>query len=521
MIKFIFLFVLLSFSLINCSLISKNNHSKQLKMPAIFSDNMVLQRDMPIPIWGWEEPNKTINVSLGKIKQSAKSDSAGKWMVKLPPFPAGGSYTLIISGKKDKVSFKNVMIGDVWICSGQSNMVFKLSETIDGNKEVSKANYPNIRLFTVNRKIAKSPQDDTGGNWSECNSLSAKDFSAVGYFFGREIYNNINVPIGLINISWGGTPIEAWMSDEVLRSDSDVLPIYSEWERKIEKYPEALEKYKIELESWKKLKKEADENGTKPPEEIIPPLGPESARQPSVLFNGLVNPVIPFGIKGVIWYQGESNFKRGYQYRKLFPLMIKDWRNRWGQGDFPFIFVQLPNYKSQYEKKYAWAEVREAQLMTLQAVENTAMAISIDIGDPDDLHPKNKKDIGKRLALGALKIAYNKDIAFSGPIYKAMIALNGKIKLEFEHTGGGLISKNNEPLKGFEIAGEDKIFVKANAVIEGNSVIVWSDEIKKPKAVRYGWESAPEVNLYNKANLPASPFRTDNWKGDSEGYNIP
>ncbi len=523
MIKMSFIFVIGLIFLIpfGCSITSKKSQNISTKMPAIFCDNMVLQRDMNIPVWGWSKPGAAISVSLGDIKKETKTDSLGNWMIKFPALEAGGPLILSIKGYDKEIVFKNVMIGDVWICGGQSNMEFTLSKSADGESEVQKADYPNIRLFMVEKKIATSPQTDTNGKWEVCSPATVKDFSGVGYFFGREIYNNIKVPVGLLKISWGGTPIESWMSKSSLESDPDFLPIYSAWEEKIKKYPEAKKAYDIKLKEWEKAKQDAAKAGKTPPEMPVAPYGPSSPRQPNVLFNGLVNPVIPFAFKGVIWYQGESNFPRGYQYRKLFPVMIKDWRTHSGQGDFPFIFVQLPNYRSSYQKKGAWSEVREAQLMTLKSVPNTAMAVTIDIGDPDDLHPKNKLDVGKRLALCALKLAYKKDVVASGPLYKGMSVIGNKIKIDFDNIEGGLISKNNEPLKGFVIAGEDKNFVPAEAIIEGDSVIVSDKTISNPAAVRYGWESAPEVNLYNKSNLPASPFRTDSWQGESEGNNAP
>lgn len=521
MIKKIFAGAALILLIAGCSVFTPTPDSNRLKMPAIFSDKMVLQRDIDIPVWGWANPGENIKVRLGGFTHKTKADASGKWMLKMPKMIAGGPYKLAVESHGKKIVFKDVMLGDVWLCSGQSNMEFPLIKSRGGEKEAGEAKYPDIRLFMVEKTLAKTPKDDTNGVWSECSPETVKNFSGVGYFFGREIYNNTKVPTGLIHVCWGGSPIEAWMSKEALNSDPDFLPIYKKWEEYIAKFPEAKKKWDAEMEEYKKNKAKLEADGKKAPEPPFMPLGPSSQKQPNVLYNGLVNPIIPFGIKGVIWYQGESNFKRGYQYRKLFPTMIADWRKAWGQGDFPFIFVQLPNYRSESLKKSAWPELREAQLMTLKFEQNVAMAVTIDIGDPDDLHPVNKLDVGKRLALAAMKLAYGKDIPFSGPIYKSMTIQGDTIRIDFDHTDGGLTTKNNEPLKGFEIAGENKLFIKANAAIDGNSVIVRQSDIKNPAAVRYAWDAAPEANLYNAANLPASPFRTDSWQGDSEGINEP
>jgi sialate O-acetylesterase len=503
------------------ALFSQETGAQDLKMPAIFSNNMVLQRDIEIPVWGQGKPDSDVSLLMTDIKLKCKSDASGKWMTRIPPRKAGGPFEMTIESKGEKIAFKNVMFGDVWVCSGQSNMVWTLSKSLNGEKEAMSANYPNIRLFTVKRQIAASPLSDTEGSWAECSPSAVNDFSGVGYFFGKEIHKNIEVPIGLIQSAWGGTPIESWMSEEVLKSDPDFLPIYGKWKELLDNYPEKKEDYDKKLTDWEKRKKEAEQKGEPVPRKPVPPTGPNSPRQPNVLFNGLVSPIIPYGIKGVIWYQGESNANRGYQYRKLFPAMIADWRKRWALGDFPFLFVQIANFQVADPKKGTWPELREAQLMTIKKSPNTGMAVTIDIGEPKDIHPRNKEDVGKRLALCAMKFAYGKDIEYSGPIYRDMAIEGEKIRISFDHAGGGLISRNNDPLKGFVICGEDRIFMPAQAKIEGNTVIAWNESVKNPVAVRYGWESAPEVNLYNITGLPASPFRTDNFTGDTEGNNTP
>jgi sialate O-acetylesterase len=322
------------------------------------------------------------------------------------------------------------------------------------------------------------------------------------------------VPIGLIHTSWGGTPSEAWTRREILEKEPDAAPILERHDEAVAKYPEAKKEYEQKVEEWKKTAEQAKSENKPAPQRPWPPLGPGHSHSPSGLYNAMLAPLIPYGIKGAIWYQGETNAGRAYQYRKLFPAMIKNWRNDWGQGDFPFLFVQLANYmavKPEPVESY-WAELREAQLMTLD-LPNTGMAVIIDIGEADDIHPRNKQDVGKRLALWSLAKSYGKELVYSGPIFKSMTIKNGKAILNFDHVGGGLIARPNEPLKGFAIAGADRKFVWADAKIEGNQIVVSSDKVINPVAVRYAWADNPVCNLYNKEGLPASPFRTDDWPG--------
>jgi len=355
------------------------------------------------------------------------------------------------------------------------------------------------------------PLEDTEGQWTLCSPQSVGDFSAVGYFFGREIHKALGVPVGLIHSSWGGTPAEAWTSLPYLEGDPDYQPIIERWKLNLANYPKAIKDYEAKLAEWQSAAEKAKAEGKPAPPAPWKPAGPEYPGRPAVLYNGMIAPLIPYAIQGVIWYQGEANAGRAYQYRRLFPTMIRNWRKAWGQGNFPFLFVQLANYEPGNLNE-EWAELREAQLMALQ-LPSTGMAVAIDIGNPKDIHPRNKQEVGRRLALTALAKVYGKNIEYSGPMYRGMSIEGGAIRLRFDHVDGGLLAMGGGPLKGFTIAGEDRKFVPAEAVIEGETVVVRSPEVAHPVAVRYAWAINPTCNLYNKAGLPASPFRTDDWPG--------
>ena len=443
----------------------------------MFSDNMVLQRGMPVTVWGWTQAGKTVSVEISGKKATATADAQGKWVAKLPALRVGGPYTLTLSGPQD-MTLKNILVGDVWVCSGQSNMEMGIGNVNNAKEEMASADFPQIRLYSVKKNVATEPQMLCSGQWDVCTPTTVSaggwnGFSAVGYFFGRELYKSLNVPIGLIHTSWGGTPAEAWASTEALMTMDD---------------------YK-----------------TRSP---LLPAKPDQ-NSPTTLYNGMIAPVVPYGIKGAIWYQGESNAGRAFQYRTLLPTMIQDWRTHWNEGNFPFYIVQLANWQQPNANPVedAWAELREAQSMTAEHVPNTGIAVTIDIGDAADIHPKNKQDVGKRLALAALAQTYRKRIEYSGPMYKAMEVKGDKIELTFTHIGGGLAAKDDAPLKGFAIAGEDHKWVWADATIQGSAIVVSSPQVPNPVAVRYAWHINPICNLYNKAGLPASPFRTDTWPG--------
>ena len=489
-----------------------------VRLPAVISDNMVLQQGGTSPIWGWAEPGEKVRVSGSWQSRGweTTADKNGKWMVRIEPPKAGGPYNITIEAK-NTITISNVLVGEVWVCSGQSNMQFILRSTRD-KEEIKAADYPEIRLFTVKQAIAEEPQDNCGGRWLVCNPQTAAHFSAVAYFFGQRLHKELNVPVGLIHTSWGGSPAEAWTKKSVLESDPQLksfLTRHADW---LAKYPEVKREYEQKMKKWREAVARARAQGGKVPPKPQKMDALRKQRKPAGLYNAMLVPLMPYRIAGVIWYQGESNTGQAYAYRKLFPAMIQNWRNDWGQGDFPFFFVQLANFEAIVPEpaESTWAELREAQLMAL-SLPNTGMAVIIDIGEADNIHPKNKKDVGRRLALLALAKTYGKDLVYSGPIYKSMKIEGNKIILHFEHIGGGLVAGGGGPLKGFAIAGADRKFVWADAKIDGDVVVVSSERVAGPVAVRYAWADNPVCNLYNSQGLPASPFRTDDWPGKTMG----
>ena len=628
-----------------------------VRLPAVIGDNMVLQRDMPVAIWGWAAPDEKVTVKLAGQSRTAKADAKGEWKVTFGPLKAGSLLEMTVAGK-NSITVRNILVGEVWVCSGQSNMEMSVAGCNDAKEEIASAKYPAIRLFTVKKKVATIPQPDAAGSggWRECSPKTVGRFSAAGYYFGRHLHKKLGVPVGLIHTSWGGTPAESWTSRPALERVESFKQRLAQSDQAIARYPEAMKEYRKKLAEWQKKTKQIKAklqagqdvkqwpapaldtkdwktmklpqhweqaglnidgavwfrkqlqlpdawagkdltlslgpiddddvtffNGVRigqtrtwttfrkytvpgklvkagrnviavrvfdgrggggiygKPEDmtlagggrsislagewlyrveqvLLPrprqPSGPNSPWLPSGLYNGMLHPLIPYAIRGAIWYQGESNAGRAYQYRELFSAMITDWRKNWGQGDLPFLFVQLANFLPAPAEPAdsAWAELREAQLMAL-SLPKTGMAVIIDIGEANDIHPKNKQDVGKRLALAARAVAYGQKIVYSGPIYKSMAVEGSKIRLRFDHVGGGLVARGGA-LKRFAIAGSDRKFVWAEARIDGETVVVYSDKVAKPVAVRYAWADNPEgCNLYNKAGLPASPFRTDTWPG--------
>lgn len=488
-----------------------------VKLPAVISNNMVLQQGIKVPIWGWAKPGEVIMVRFAGQVKYAKADTSGKWSVRFDELKAAkkrAGMLMTISGL-NTIEIKNVLVGEVWVCSGQSNMQMTMAKTetcwyggvMNAEREIAAANYPNIRLFTVEQKTTEQPQSDCKGEWLQCSPQTVSNFGAAAYFFGRQLHNELNVPIGLINTSWGATPIEAWMSREVLKSDANFEPIFKRYADDVAKYPQAEKEYDQKMKEWEEADAKAKTENKPSPEKPPSPHGPGHKSSPAGLYNAMVSPLMPYAIKGVIWYQGEANRSRAYQYRKLFAAMIKNWRDKWGQGDFPFYYVQIAPFKYNKEAELIAAELREAQLMTL-SVPNTGMAVTIDIGDANNIHPKNKQEAGRRLALWALAKTYGRKLAYCGPIYKSMKLDGNKIILHFDYAENGLVCKD-EMLKGFTIAGADEKFVPAEAEIVGDTIAVSCKEIANPVAVRYGWANNPLCNLYNKEGLPASPFRTD------------
>jgi sialate O-acetylesterase len=632
----------------------------EVRLPRIFGSGMVLQRRKPVPVWGWADPGEKVTLQLlsaGKVVQTKthKTASDGKWMLRLDALEAGGPYDLTLKGKKNAITYTDVLIGEVWICSGQSNMEWPVSLTQNAEEEIKNAIYPQIRHFEVPKSISFSPNEDIKkGDWKTTSPENVPKFTAVGYFFARDLFNKLNIPIGLIHTSWGGTHVETWISKEGLNSFDEFAGIASKIPATIEEY-NTIKKNELdvlieqnhggfpngqEMEKWsaeifddtkwpsmdlpkafdremlphfdgtiwfrKQFTLPADMagqslilslgvvydfdntyiNGLKvgtsnlkgKNRQYIVPAGVLKAGTNSIsvrlenksgdggirgkaeqiyigrddfnldlagpwkyrietsvnnsqfvgpnttgtlLFNSMIAPLVPFAIEGAIWYQGESNAGRAYQYRKSFPLLITDWRKKWGGENFPFYFVQLASFddaKGNSQKGSKWAELREAQTLTLSALPNTGMAVASDIGNPTDIHPRNKQDVGKRLALIALKNTYGQEMVCSGPVYQRMETAGNQVTLSFQNTAGGLHSVGKYGyLTGFEVAGNDQKFHWAKAEIQGDKVILRSDQVANPVAVRYGWaDDNSEANLFNGDNLPAVPFRTDSWKGLTE-----
>lgn len=476
---------------------------------SLFGDNMVLQRDMQVPIWGRANPGEEISVEFDGQNKRAIADSNGSWMVKLDPLNVGPERELKISGK-NLIEIKNVIVGDVWLASGQSNMAFQLEKSEGGKEATASANDPLFRAFTVKVNSTLTPAPSVDGKWNICSPESVRKWSAVAFYFGTHIRKDVNVPIGLIQSYLGGTPIEAWSPDSIMAGDPYYTALKEKWTKELEKF----EAGRHLTAEERKVENEARREGT------LPAPSDPSRKRPTSLYNGMIHPLVPYAIKGVIWYQGEDNAWHAREYAELFPKMIRSWREAWNQGDFPFYFVQLPNWKKVSDKpeKSLWAELREAQAKTL-SVTNTGMAVTIDVGMEKNIHPVRKEPVGKRLALIAEAKTYGKDVVHSGPSYERHeISADGKIKIFFKNAEGlearsidssGQTVSPDFPVQGFAICGEDKKWVWAKAALDGQAVIVWSDEVKKPLHVRYAWADNPPTNLYNGAGLPAEPFRTD------------
>ncbi len=493
-----------------------------VKPSPLFSDGVVLQQGAKCPVFGTADAGETVNVSLGGDAKDAKPTSAapatadkdGRFVAVLTDLKAGGPYTLTISGK-NTVTIKDVLVGEVWVASGQSNMEMTLNSCAGGKEAAANSKNPKIHLFTVPHKIAAEPTTELKSKWVECGPDTVGNFSGVAYYFGRDLQKALNVPVGLIESNWGGTPAEAWTPKANLEADPDLKGMVHSLGELEPLYKEAVEKYKTDLDKWKTDVEKAKAEGKDPPKKPAEPRDPATDQnRATVLFNGMIQPLLPYAIKGVIWYQGESNAGHAYQYRTLFPTMIEAWREQWKNPDMPFLFVQLAPYGHNPKEPgdNPWAELREAQLLTSEKVKNTAEAVITDVGDENNIHPKRKEPVGGRLALCALAIAYGEKVVHDGPIYDAVKFDGNKAVLSFKSVGKGLEAKDG-PLTGFTVAGADQKFHDAKAEIQGDTVVVTCDAVEKPVAVRYGWTNTPVVNLFNKDGLPASPFRTDDFPG--------
>jgi len=469
-----------------------------------------LQRDQPLRIWGRADSGETVTVRFAGQEVSTEANETGNWQVFLNPMPAGGPHEMTIQGR-NRIVLRDVLLGEVWVASGQSNMVWPVRRSNDSEAEISSADFPRLRLFKVKLRVSDEPLDDVEGAWQAATPQSVADFSAVGYFFGRELHQELGVPFGIIQTAWGGTPAQSWTSRERLEADPALEPLFDDWARVLAAYPAAKEKYEADLKQWEDAAAKAKSAAHDAPQRPRPPRGPGHQHSPSGLYNAMIAPLTPFAIRGAIWYQGENDASssRGYLYRDLFPAMIDDWRRAWAQGPFPFLFVQLANYRRVPEKS-EWPELREAQQMTL-GLRNTGMAVTIDVGESDDIHPKNKQDVGHRLALSARAVAYGREVVHSGPVFRQMTLEGEYARLWFDSVGGGLTARDGR-LEGFVLAGADRQFHQAEARIEGDTIVVSSGKVKTPAAVRYAWDADPESSLFNRSGLPASPFRTDDWR---------
>lgn len=635
-----------------------------VRLPAVFGSGMVLQRRKPVPVWGWADASEKVTVTLGKQIKTGQADKNGHWMLRLDPLEAGGPYQLTVKGRKNTIKFDDVLLGEVWVCSGQSNMEFSLSSAKNARAEIRAAAYPVIRQFLVKKKLSTTPENDLDGKWTSCTPETAAQFTAVGYFFARNLFKELNVPIGLVNTSWGGTHSETWTSREGMARDPELAKIVAtmpvtptevqrDGRERVRKMLSVRQngqlptladerkwaKPEFDAQDWRMMRMPGDweweglsvfdgvvwfrrevvlpddvnltgmtlkfggsddidstyVNGqlvgttseTRKARAYAVPDGllkrgrnviavrvddvggagglmgggdqfmlangsfeeslsgkwqyriakvyPSSYEAgpntyATLLYNGMVRPLMPYAIKGVIWYQGESNADRASQYRRSFPLMIRDWREQWAKAvqtagnkkiavtDFPFLFVQLANFgPTDNSQGSNWAELREAQTMALK-LPNTGMAVTADIGEGGDIHPRNKQDVGDRLAAEALRVAYGQNRVTSGPMFDGMAVDGNRVTVGFKNIGGGLMTKDRYGyLRGFEVAGADQKFVPARAFIVGSKVLVNASSVAAPVAVRYGWANDNgEVNLYNKEGFPAVPFRTDAWKSVTE-----
>jgi sialate O-acetylesterase len=475
----------------------------------IFQDHAVLQAGKPLPVWGSADVGEKITVSFAGQSASATADASGKWRVLLKQLtPNAAPTTLTIAGN-DTIVINDVLVGDVWMCSGQSNMEFRVRQANNAEQEIANASHPNIRLLRVRKSVANTPQASLIGSWAISSPETAGEFSAIAYYFAREIQQKAGIPVGILSNAWGGTDIEAWMSQE---SIAPFAFVQENWQKRLDDYPTLRAKYDaFQVEEERKFQA-AKARGERYEKAYMTPIanpdGSPHQAKASNIFNAMVSPFTPAAIAGVLWYQGENNTGRVAQYRELFPALIKGWRSAFAQADLPFYWVQLPNFRGN-EQTQNWTWMRDAQSVPL-TLPHTAQAIAIDIGEVEEIHPKNKQEVAYRLALIALKNHYGKNLIASGPTVTKISFSKDSVTVKFNDLAGGLKFKG-DALTGFEIAGEDKVFKPAEASISGDTVTVKSAEVQAPVAVRYAWRNAPLAALYNKADLPAAPFRSDNW----------
>ena len=484
-----------------------------VRLPHIFGDHMVLQRDLPIPVWGWADPGEEVSVRLGAGEAvSATASDTGKWTVRLPACKAGGPLELVVRGK-NTVKLTDVLVGEVWLCSGQSNMEWNVANSNDFENEKAAANYPKIRHIKIPKLPNGFPQDDVDASWTVCSSDTVGSYTAAGYFFGRTLHKELDVPVGLVNSSWGGTRIEPWTPPcgfvglpelaDILKQVELTNPANAAYQAKLGSYLKGLDTWTAEAKTALK-----EESPLTPPPAYPAEIQPLTSHQsPTTLYNGMIHPLVPFAMRGAIWYQGESNHSEGMLYYYKTKALVQGWRKVWNQGEFPFLYVQIAPYQYGSESPAILPIFWEAQNKCLD-IPNTGQIVIHDIGNLQNIHPRNKQDVGKRLALIALAKTYGQDgIVYSGPTFKSLAIEGNKLRVTFDHVGSGLVSLDSKPLTWFEMIGKGTDFVPATAEIDGDSVILSSPKVKEPAAMRFAWHKLAEPNLANKEGLPAAPFR--------------
>lgn len=500
-------------SLLNLTLVAATGALADITFAPLFRDGAVLQRDQPIVVWGQAAPAEKVDITFRRQTVTVITRADGHWKVTLKAEPASPVPSELTASGANTVTVRDVLVGDVWLCSGQSNMAMLVRNSADAERETAAAKFPLIRQFKVPTVVADTPADEVGGSWTVCSPETVGMFSAVAYFFARDLHQKLNVPIGLVNSAWGGTQIEGWMSAATLRADPSWREIQARWEKTLADHPAAVAAYEPALAKWT-----ADEAAAKAAGKAFArakprlPEGPGSRWLPAGIYNGMIAPLVPYTLRGVLWYQGETNAARHTEYASLFTAMIKQWRADFAR-ELPFYFVQLANFESGAGNRGdSWAYLREAQARALK-LPATGMAVTIDIGDPKDVHPKNKQEVGRRLALHARKQVYGEKIETDGPIFSSAKRDGAAMRVTFTHATGLRL----EPAKGdgrvsFEVAGADQVFVPAEARLDGQTLLVSAPSVSAPVAVRYAWRNSPDARLFNRASLPAAPFRSDKWK---------
>lgn len=487
----------------------------ELRFPAIIGDQMILQRDQPNRIWGWDDPGTVVTVSIAGGTQTVTASASGDWEVMIDPLPATGEPLIMKIEGTNSEEIKDILAGEVWLCSGQSNMSWTIKNSFDGDLAVAEAGNPHIRLITVPRVGTQELQDDFSGAWAAASGETVSEFSAVALYFGQMVQRVLDVPVGLIHCSWGGSSAEAWVRRDLLEDDPRFASELNHW-RKLEAeydFEAEQESYRERLRLWEENSAAARESGAEVPARPRPPFNALASQiRPGNLYAGMLYPIIGYGIRGTIWYQGESNVARADNYRDLFTLLIEHWREEWGQGPFSFYWVQLANYlaRNPAPGESAWAELREAQTETLETVVNGGQAVIIDLGEGQDIHPRNKRDVGYRLARLALAKDYGIEIAHRSPEVKSARRRGDRVILKFEHVGAGLRTFDVGEVIGFSVAGSDGVFSWATGkVISPDTVEIWSEAVPDPAKVRYAWADNPACNLYSAEGLPVTPFRRE------------